>query len=395
MSIRPMCSSDLEAINRLHRSVWWPDRSPAGWAWLRANPANRSLGAPDGWVIDREGEAAAFLGNFIQRFWRGDQAVYGATGYSIVVPPDQRGGSRDLIDAFVRQPDCFARYTLNANPRSRPLYKRHGMLPWPPAVHAVKPAWILDPAACLYARGLRAVVDRAPWAARLLGEQLTPLPRLSPRRRWRRALERLPPGVSPLDDLSDASDYARFWTALRAEGRLIADRSPATLRWRLADPDLTTAPVRLAYRPEQGSAGGITGYALAMLNKRTPIEPPVLEIIDLVALEMDPEAIQALTLALRRLAPALGAAKLRLQATSSALLAALGPLASQARDEGGWGHCHAVFDGGMAEAGWRPTPFDGDYSFCLRPLSARAGARLGLARTGATAPPPSAWAAAE
>lgn len=390
MSIRPMRSSDLEAINRLHRSVWWPERSAAGWAWLRANPANRALGAPEGWVIDRDGEAAAFLGNFIQRFWLGEQPFYGATGFSIVVPPDQKGRSRDLIGTFVSQPGCFARYTLNANARSSPLYPRHRMLPWPPDVHAVKPAWILDPAACLYARGLRALVDRIPLAARLLGEQLAPLPRLRPERRWRRALERLPQGVGPLDDLSDASDYARFWIALRDEGRLIADRSPATLRWRLADPDLTTPPLKLAYR----SGGAITGYALAMLNKRTPIEPPVLEIIDLVALEMAPEAIQALTLGLRRLAPALGAAKLRLQAMSSALLAALGPLADQARDEGGWGHCHVAFDEDMAEAGWRPTPFDGDYSFCLRPLPARASARLGLAKAGSVTTPRPTWAAA-
>lgn len=381
MTIRPMRASDLEAINRLHRSVWWPDRSTAGWAWLRANPAGRALGAPDGWVVDRDGEAAAFLGNFVQRFWRGDQPLYGATGFSIIVPPDQRGRSRDLIDAFVGQPGCFARYTLNANARSSPLYKRHRMLPWPPAVHAIKPAWILDPAACLYARGLRVLVDRAPVAARLLGEQLAPLPRLRPERRWRRAQERLPEGVAPLDDLSDVSDYARFWIALRAEGRLIADRSPATLRWRLADPDLTTPPVALAYR----AGGAITGYALAMLNKRTPIEPPVLEIIDLVALEMDPTAIQALTRGLRRLAQALGAAKLRLPATSADLLAALGPLANQARDEGGWGHCHVAFDEGMAEAGWRPTPFDGDYSFCLRPLPPRANAALGLPGSGSVA----------
>jgi hypothetical protein len=61
MTVRPMRPSDQEAINRLHRSVWWPDRSAAGWAWLGANPAARALGAPDGWVVDRDGEAAAFV----------------------------------------------------------------------------------------------------------------------------------------------------------------------------------------------------------------------------------------------------------------------------------------------------------------------------------------------
>lgn len=369
MTIRPMYASDMTAVNALHRQVWWPERSPANWAWLNANPARQALDAPAGWVIDCDGEAAAFVGNFIQRFWRGDEALFGATGFSIIVPPDQRGRSRDLMRAFLDQPDCFAHYTLNANALSSPMYQRYRMLPWPPAVHDVKLAWIIDPGACLYARGLRSLVDHAPRAIELMGEQLTPLPRLRPQARWRRALARLPDGVEPLADLSDASDYARFWTALRAEGRLIADRSPATLRWRLSDPDLTTTPVTLAYR----HGGAITGYALAMLNKLSPIEPPVLEIIDLVALDLDPAAVQALTLGLRRLAPALGAAKLRLQALSPELLQALGPQAARARDEGGWGHCHVAFAPGMDSAGWRPTPFDGDYSFCLRPLPSGVG----------------------
>lgn len=149
MTLRPMRPADLEAVNRLHRSVWWPARSRAGWAWLWSNPATRALHSPNGWVIDNGGGAVACAGNFIQRFWLDDRALYGATGYSIIVPPDQRGRSRDLIHAFVNQPGCFARYTLNANARSSPLYKRHGMTPWPPLTHDVKLSWLVDPLACL------------------------------------------------------------------------------------------------------------------------------------------------------------------------------------------------------------------------------------------------------
>jgi len=82
---------------------------------------------------------------------------------------------------------------------------------------------------------------------------------------------------------------------------------------------------------------------------------------------------------LRRLAPALGAAKMRLQVASSDLQRALGRFGERARREGGWGHCHVAFNAGMQDAGWRPTPYDGDYSFCLRPLPARASAALRLA----------------
>lgn len=382
MSIRPVRASDLEAVNALYRSVWWPQRSPEGWAWLWSNPAAQGRDAPHGWVIDGGDGPAACAGNFIQRFWRGDRSLHAATGYSIVVPREQRGRSRDLVRAFVEQPGCFARYTLNANARSSPLYKRHGMIPWPSSTHHVKLSWLVDPVACLYGRGLRQLVDQAPQVARLLGEQLSPLPRFAAGR-MRRAQARLPSNVSILDDLADDSDYGRFWEALRGEGRLVADRSPAIMRWRLSDPDLTVPPLALAHR----AGGRITGFGLAMLNKQTPLDPPILEIIDLIALRTDVATLQALLEGLRVLAPGLGAAKLRLQVVSPELLAALGPAVDKARREGGWGHCHVAFDAGMQDAGWSPTPYDGDYSFCLRPLPVRAGAALRLA--------PAALAAAE
>lgn len=260
MPLRPLNASDLEAVNQLHRSVWWPERSTAGWRWLMTNPAAAEIDAPHGWVIDHGAGAEAVVGNFIQRFWLNGRALHGATGYSIVVPPAHRGRSRALIDAFLDQPACFARYTLNANARSSPLYKRHGMIPWPPDAHTVKLSWMIDPAACLCGRALRGVVDHAPAMADLLGEQLSPLPRLLKGRGLRLAERRLPPTVSLNPDLSARSDYARFWQALLSEGRLIADRSPSIMRWRLSDPDLTVPPLSLAYR--QG--GRITGFALAI-----------------------------------------------------------------------------------------------------------------------------------
>ena len=50
MPLRPLNASDLEAVNRLHRSVWWPERSTAGWRWLMTNPAAAEIDiylAPD------------------------------------------------------------------------------------------------------------------------------------------------------------------------------------------------------------------------------------------------------------------------------------------------------------------------------------------------------------
>ena len=365
MTVRRFRSADVPDVNALHRKVWWPERSVQGWRWLEGNPARLALSAPAGWVVeDAEGRPAAFLGNFVQRFWIGDRPLYGATGFSVIVPPEQKGRSRDLISAFMAQPGCFLRYTLNANARSSPLYRKFGMVAWPTKTHAQKLSWIINPAACLYSRGLRALVAREPRAARWLGEQLMP------RRPIPRPIKGLSfaGGVTSLDDLSDSSPYGGFWTALRAQGRVTADRSPAMMRWRLSDPDLSVQPLHLVRRQD----GEITGHALALLGKGNSIEPPTLEILDLEALDRDRAAIPALVAALLQIAPALGAAKVRLQVVTESALHDLGALALRARREGGWGHCHVAFAPDIANAeDWRPTPFDGDYSFCVRPLPAR------------------------
>tara|TARA_R110002167_G_scaffold8955_8_gene41143 strand:+ start:12582 stop:13691 length:1110 start_codon:yes stop_codon:yes gene_type:complete len=365
MNIRHTSESDYPAIQALHRLVGWPERSLAGWRWLQDNPALAGIDAPTGWVIDgADGQPAAHLGNLVKRFWLGDQLSNGVTGFSIIVTPDARGASQTLIRTFLNQPGMFAAYTFNANSTSQPLYARHDMQAWPAQTHALKLSWIINPLPLVLGRLYRTVYRRAPdlmarRGERLINRRLHNKPRLT-----------LPAGVSILTDFRDVSPYGEFWTALRAEGRLLADRSPETLRWRLADPDMTDRPLVLAFN--RGHA--ITGYAMAMMAKANILEAPVLEILDLEALADDNEAIPALLQGLIGAARQMGAAKLRLQTVSPRLLARLGALARNARREGGWGHCHVRFKpGGPDPALWSPTPYDGDYATCLRPVPVGAG----------------------
>ncbi|CAN5420892.1 hypothetical protein BH09PSE1_BH09PSE1_25280 [soil metagenome] len=360
MTLRPFRPADTDAVNALHRDVWWPERSEAGWRWLDVNPARADIEAPSGWVVEDEaGVPAAFVGNLIQRFWQDDALAYAATGFSIIVPPTVRGASRQLIKAVVNQPGIFATYTFNANSRSKPLYARHGMVAWPPRTHDLKLSWVIAPIDCLHGRFLREAVRRAPGLTDPYRERFMNRRLGSPRR------ARLPSQVSALTDLGDASDYAAFWTALKAEGRLVAERSPEILRWRLSDPDQRTPPVMIAFRRD----GAVTGYAMALMAKANPIEPAFLEILDLVALESETQAIPALMQALMAEGRALGAAKLRLQVVGEELLRRLGPWALGARREGGWGHGHVRFHaGGPEHHAWSPTPFDADHAFCQRPV---------------------------
>jgi len=362
MPVRPFHFDDLSDVAALHRRVGWPMRSEAGWRWMAAAPGQAETGAPLGWVLTGDDDRpAAFLGNMVRRFRRGEAVVYGATGHSIIVPPEARGGSRALIDAFMAQPGLFARYTFNANARSAPLYGRHGLSPWPVETAGLKLSWVVDPVSCVMAKGLRWVVDRSPALARSIGERLT-----NPRVDQGRAIG-WPDGIAPVADFSDTSTYAAFWSGLLDAPRLMADRSPETLRWLMADPDAPRPPLALSFQRD----GRITGFALAVVTKGDIVQVPSLEILDLQALEGHEAAIPALAQALITAAPRLGAAKVRLQMVSPWMLDDLGGVAKRARREGGWGHCHAQFEG-VAPGDWSPTPFDGDYPVCLRPAPKRA-----------------------
>lgn len=359
MPIRPLDETDYPGVQALHRAVGWPARSLAGWRWLHSNPARVGIDAPAGWVVDTgEGELAGHLGNLIQRFHHRGRTFHGATGFSIIVLPSARGQGQRMIRTFMSQPDLFARWTFNANVVSQPLYARHEMKPWPERTHALKLGWPVAPLPLIAGKALKALHSIAPETVSRLDEQLMN------DRLGRTVRLALPQGVSLLEDVSDASSYAAFWTALSAEDRLLSDRSPATLRWRLADPDQTQAPLLLAVHRD----GVMTGYAMAQMAKGNILEPPVLEIVDLEALAGHADAVPLLMTALKGAAKQLGAAKLRLPVVSPLQLSRLGAFADSARREGGWGHCHVFFEDGAAQEAWSPTPWDGDQGFCLRPV---------------------------
>ena len=356
LTLRPFQPEDTAVVDALHHSVDWPVRSGEGWAWLRANPA-RPKDFPIGWLVEDDQGRAAFVGQFPQAIQVDGQALLGVTGYSIIVPPALKGAAAKLIRRIMDRPDAALHYTLNANALSAPLYQRHGLHPWPPGTHDLKLSWIIDPVVCAAASLVRRV---APDRSGRDGPE-----RLMNTRVNRPRDLRLPPGVTPLTDFD--ADWDDFWGRLRRSGAVLADRSAETLRWRLADPDRTSPPITLAYRRD----GVITGWIMAQTAKMSRHEPPVLDIIDLATTAGEPDALQTLAGALVANGRRLGVAKVRLQVVSPVVLAALGPLAGRARREGGWGHAHARFRPDWEprlRAGWSPTPFDGDYSFCLRPV---------------------------
>jgi hypothetical protein len=366
MPIRPFTPADTETLAALHRSVGWSARSEAGWHWLARDPGRLALDAPLGWIAENEqGEALACLGNFIQTFRHGDQTLHAGTGHSIIVSPAGRGLAPALIRTLMDQTGVFGFFTFNANPRAAVLYRRHRIRPWPVPTHAIKLAWPLKHWPRAVSRMLRLADGRSP---QMLGRVLDRVPEpLTPRPKAVRAQD-LPDDVALLAAPWEMPAWDAYWRACVAEGGLLADRSPALLRHRLGNPDRTSPPVLLAAM--EGDA--IVGHAWAELAKPSVIDPPVLEIVDLMALDGARGAIDRLMSALMAAARRLDAAKVRLHLVSPRLLDQLGPWADRARREGGWGHAHARFEPDAPDPDlWQPTPYDGDYSFCLRPATGR------------------------
>jgi hypothetical protein len=359
--VRPFALADSEAVNRLCEWAWWPQRSEAGWDWLSggAPGAPFTSDMPAGWVCETaDGEVLAYLGNFLQRFdWRGETLI-GATLHTLLVDPRVKGASRDLLRRFAGQDLPFVRYTFNANDRSAPIYKHFDMHPWPETLSAAKYVWRTDWRGVASERAVRWLNGLA--GARGGGERFVD-PRV-----WTGKVRPLRPEVLALDVADIDERFDTLWARLKQDGRLLAARDAESLRWRCADPDLTRTPLLLAHQGEEG----LEGYLLAFFSKGSQVERPALEIIDLIATaDREAAVIPALVRTLLASARGLGAARVRLPVVNPRMEALL-TLFRGARRVYGHDHAHVRWTQGaepMLSDAWFATPFDGDYSFCLRP----------------------------
>jgi len=358
MNLRPFVLDDVDGLNALRAEAAWAPLPLAHWQWHHENPAQED--SIIGWVIDNDGSLDGFMGNFIQNYYRGDTRYRAATCHEIIVSKRARGGAKVIMRAFLDQTGVFLGSTLNANTLSAPIHRKLGLTPLPNGTDALKLSWPVSRPTLAMAKALRLTSNRFPKIADRLGEYFTP----ERARHFKPEAFNWPTNTALISDLGDTGDYARFWQALVEDGRLVADRSPSLMRWRTRDPNLYTPPLLLGWQDDKS----ICAYAMAQLSKMATIDAPVLEIIDLVALDRAPaQAVPELVDALLLAARAMGASKLRLHVLSETLKQQLGPKLDSARMEGGWGHGHAHFyEKAESFADWNLTPFDGCYSYNLR-----------------------------
>ncbi|HZV85764.1 MAG TPA: GNAT family N-acetyltransferase [Brevundimonas sp.] len=355
--LRQVRPGDWPALNELHRWAWFPERSEQGWLWLH------QLGqdAP-GWVLEDADGVCGYLGNIRQDYSLASTRLTAATGYSLIVLPRAHGGSKPLLEAFRAQPGVFATSILNGNARSALIYARNGFLPFPKAWANVKIVWPLAPFTILSERVARSLYRRQRPSRELFSSLKQGI------------ADPGPPQLVALDPWTDAAAIDRFDGELRRSGLLVASRSARALQARFSNPDSTVAPLLYGWC----NAGDLVALALAQVGKMSECEAAVLDVIDLSWLVPEGRSPAAALLAeLKAYGRRIGASRLRLSVVNEAT-AALAQCVPGALIRRGYTHSHVSFADKGSEPLWRPTPYDGDFGFILRPPPVSDRARLDL-----------------
>lgn len=345
--LRAVLPADWQALNDLHRWAWFPERSESGWDWVH----RLGQGYP-GWVLEDEAGVCGYLGNIRQDYALLDARLVGATGYSLIVLPRAAGGSRLLLEAFRNQPGVFATSIFNSNARAAPIYAREGFAAFPAEWADAKIVWPLAPMTILSERIARSLYrNRRPSRELFHGSRdLPPAPRAA--------------RLAALDPWTDAAAINRFSAELRSRAALVVDRSARALQDRFSDPDRADSPLLYGWR----EGDRLSAMVLGQLGKMSECEAPILDIIDIAWLEPDGDAAATdLLVQLKTQGRRAGASRMRLSLVNSATAAvARNVPGGMVRRRHIHGHAILVADPEL-EPLWSPTPYDGDFGFCLRP----------------------------
>ena len=246
----------------------------------------------------------------------------------------------------------FATSIFNSNARAAPIYAREGFTAFPAGWGDAKIVWPLAPMTILSERIARSLYrNRRPSRELFHGARdLAPAPRVA--------------RLSALDPWTDAAAINQFSAELRSGGPLIVDRSARALQDRFSDPDRAESPLLYGWR----EGDRLSAMALGQLGKMSECEAPILDIIDLAWLEPDgAAAATALLVQLKTHGRRAGASRMRLSLVNDATAAvARNVPGGMVRRRHIHGHAVLVADPGL-EPLWSPTPYDGDFGFCLRP----------------------------
>jgi len=259
----------------------------------RDNPALENLVAthPIGWVLEGEAGIVGYIGNIVLRYRFGKKSLTAVTSHGLVVEPQYRFATASLVSAYFRQKSADLFLTTTAIKSVGKISRAFKCDPLPQADYESVLFWVLRPYP--FAQAMMRKLDLNSTLAHV-AEVVTALAIGMDkvlRRRWPKSSSK---GLSVerinLDQIGD--EFRTLWEErLNGRTQLLADRSPAALRWHFAIPgDKGSAQVLCCRR-----GGGLVGYAV--LRNEPPNRASGLQrslLADLLAKDDDPEIIAAL-----------------------------------------------------------------------------------------------------
>jgi hypothetical protein len=293
--VREARFSDFAAVAGLKKRWGIDADSLENWErlWHR-NPA-RTQGAderPIGWVLEAEGAIVGYLGSISLLYRYGDRTLSAVTSHGLVVEPNYRAVAVCLAAAFFRQGSVDLYLDTTATPAVGRLAKAFKADALPQEEYEAVLFWVVRPNA--FAQVLMEKLRFGPMLehiGRLSTALAVRIDKLL-HRRWPR--ERSTDlTVNEIDVNQIGNDFQSLWLEKLNERRqLLADRSPATLRWHFEIPgDRGSANVLCCRRNCK-----LLGYAVIRNDPQSNgLQKSI--VADLLARQDDPEVVRALLVA--------------------------------------------------------------------------------------------------
>jgi hypothetical protein len=284
--------SDFDAVAKLKLRWGLSSDSLENWNRLwRHNPALGSAERPIGWVLEARGQIVGYMGNIAQLYRYGDRTLTAVTSHGLVVESAYRPASLSLVAAFYHQKFADLYLTTTAIESVGKIARMFKSDPLPQADYDTVLFWVLQPRS--FADALMKKLALGPSFSRL-GSVLASLGIKADGFLRRRKIGRGSPGLtvseSGVNEIGD--EFRQLWELKLREGsRLLAERSPASLRWHFQIPGDRGASRVLCCR----KGGELLGYAV--VRNEPPNEATGLRrslVADLLVKQDDPEVLNAL-----------------------------------------------------------------------------------------------------
>ncbi len=294
-ALRDVVFSDFKAVAALKQRGGLAADSPENWQRLwQNNPALvHPGGRPMGWVLEAGGVIVGYMGNIslVCRF--GDKRLTAVASHGLVVDPCYRAIGVSLVAAFFRQKsvDLFLSTSAIESVGKIALAFKSSSLPQPDYDNVL--FWVLQPRS--FADALMKKLTLNPLVAGV-GGSLTSFAvatdNILRRRRPRRSSELL--AIREISTREIGDDFESLWMEkLNEDPRLLADRTPVTLRWHYEIPgDLGSVRVLCCYQD-----GKLVGYVVVRTDTDGKSGLSKSIIADLIARRDDPKVVRALFVA--------------------------------------------------------------------------------------------------